>query len=120
MRSWIVAIVFLLLLGGMVLWEEHKQVERFEKVRKAEVAGCERVNLVRRETNSRATILRNFLNDAALTREQTAQMQRGREAYLNRRAAHRWRQWAHQVHEVPIPDCERAFPEPKLFASLKR
>ncbi len=66
---------------------------------------CEHGELMRIEVNKRGAILKNFLNSAARVREQTAAVQKGVEARLNRDVAVRWRADARSVHDLLKQDC---------------
>lgn len=75
--------------------------------RETVVSSCERVNLLRQEVNRRGDVLREFLVSAAQVRDDTAALQTGLEADLNRAAARRWRLLARSITDVPVPDCEK-------------
>lgn len=68
--------------------KDHNDVAQAQKVYDAQVAGCERGNILRQEINDRAVVLRRLV-----------------------KAMHKDK-WLDAVADIPLVDCPTAFPRP--------
>lgn len=123
---WWVPWLFLLLVAGLWFWTKNATDVRLDaandaraQLREAMVEACERVNVLRVESNQQAEVLREFLLAAGDTRGAAAELATDpASARINRTAAERYRAMADLVEPVEIPDCDEVIPDATVVQAM--